>query len=78
LPIPNDSVIFGFKALTFGTLEPGNGVPFGPDPKGPAPSSLEGKEVPNAPMRIIWHQFGFIDARFTLLTSNTSVSIVVG
>jgi hypothetical protein len=47
--------------LTFDTLELGNGAPFGPVPKGLAPSLLEVREVPTAPIRIIWHQFGFID-----------------
>jgi hypothetical protein len=49
------------SALTFDTLELGNGAPFGTVPKGPATSLLEVREVPNAPIRIIWHQFGLID-----------------
>ena len=49
------------SVLTFDTLELGNGAPFGTVPKGPATSLLEVREVPNAPIRIIWHQFGLID-----------------
>ncbi|MFM7554837.1 MAG: hypothetical protein ACKPAH_05990, partial [Verrucomicrobiota bacterium] len=63
--------------LTVDTLELGNGAPFGPDPRGPAPSLPEGKDVPNAPIQMISHHFGCFDVASAILTSDTFVSIVI-
>jgi hypothetical protein len=66
------------SVLTFDTLELWNDAPFGPEPKGPAPSLPEGREGPNSPVGAIGHRSESTDAKTGKLTSEASVSIHVG